>query len=900
MSALVAEHRQITLVGSGGCGKTRLAIEVASRQVGLTGRRVFWVDLGSIDDERRVVDAVAAGIGLVGHNQLDADHVVAHLGAHDALVVFDNCEHVLDATSEVVDAIHQRCSRVHLIATSREPLALRDEVVFHVPPLGLPEEETLEALLTSESGQLLVDRIRRARPGYVPVVEEQSALTSICVRLDGIPLALELAAARSATLAPNALAARLSERFRLLTGGGRNVLPRQRTLEASVAWSYHLLDDRDAAVFRQLSVFAGTFSLAAAVAAVGDDAGTEAEVTEVILGLVARSLLVGVGRDAEPRFRMLDTLRHFGNERLIDADEAEGARTRHLEWFLAAAHDAGPALEGPDALAITEALDEDLDNLRAAMSWAIDSDRADHLLAIAANLSWFWIWRGRLQEGLGWLKSADALDTPPSPQARLERAWACEQLAIHFRAGHDEISHHANTALTIAREIGDRRTEGRMLVSWGMHVGFRDPQDALQLIETGREICRTHDDPFWAAYATGSTALCRSFLGRHDQAAQHLDAMDREVNLLGNPQLVADHLARRSFIDFWRGDFDAVIQARARVDEVVAGLTEINVRAILVTNAAHVAIARGQAADSLVVTDALFDRYLGDGEYQHLPGILLGSVAALIALDRGSEAAERLDQMWQFPELRATVPYRLWFRQARAVAAYSIGAIDDALERFHDAVGDAQHCGSNHDAALAERFIAAIERSRGDHGAAQARLHRALEVHHNHGYPQPLADVIEELAAIEHDNHRSTAAATLLGAARTIRESAGVVCRIGIQSAFERDLAAVADTLGPTTYTSADKAGASMTIDEVIAFARRGRGARSRTSFGWSSLTPTETNVAELAAQGLTNAQIGDQLIMGRETVKSHIASIYRKLTLKNRAELAAAMARRQQTPPSG
>jgi len=178
------------------------------------------------------------------------------------------------------------------------------------------------------------------------------------------------------------------------------------------------------------------------------------------------------------------------------------------------------------------------------------------------------------------------------------------------------------------------------------------------------------------------------------------------------------------------------------------------------------------------------------------------------------------------------------------------------------------------------------------------RLHRALEIHHEHGYRQPVADVIEELAGIELDRDRAITAATLLAAARTIRQTAGVVCRVGRQSAYEADVSAVHAALSPDAFRDADAAGTTMTIDGVVAFARRGRGQRGRTSFGWSSLTATESSVAELAAQGLANPQIASRLLMGRETVKSHMASILRELSLRNRAELASAMAQRQRPQP--
>ncbi len=519
------------------------------------------------------------------------------------------------------------------------------------------------------------------------------------------------------------------------------------------------------------------------------------------------------------------------------------------------------------------------------------------LVGIVASIPWFWIWRGRMAEAIEWLTHVDDPAMDPSPRAQLDAAWARQQLAVHHLSAHDDIERHSRACLALARELGEPGIEGRMLVSFGMHLGFRDPRSAIPMIEEGRALCLEHGEPFWAGYANGSVALCLEFLGRYDLAAPHLDAMARDVRALGNPQLAADHLARQSFVDLLRGDLDAVLQCATRITEVTAGLTDINARGIALTNAAHVAIARGDATDALDATEELFARYLRDGEYQHLPGILLGSAAALTALGRADEAIRRLEPMSALPDVQATTPFRLWLRQAIAVAVLSAGDPGRARTILLDAIEDATGCGSTHDAALAERFLAVIDRDGGRHHDAEMRLHRALQTHHEHGYPQHVADVLEELAGLEVDHGRVTAAATLFGAAAEIRQAAGVVCRVSRQQSYEADVAALQVLGDPDELARALDVGRRTSIDDIVAFARRGRGERGRPTFGWESLTDTEARVAHLAADGLTNPQIAQDLVMGRETVKTHMASILRKLGLRNRTELAATHRERRTLP---
>ena len=434
----LARHRVVTIVGAGGCGKTRLAIEVAHDALGRFEGGVVWIDLAPVASAEAVVDALAVGLGLRTSVSLTPERVVAHLVGRSMLVVVDNCEHLIAAAAELVSAIAAAAPDVTVLATSREPLSLKDEVVWRVPSLGVPSDDAGRDLFDSDAGRLLVERVARVRPGQaggtvgdVPSEDlspdERRALARICRRLDGIPLALELAAARTATITPVELAARLDERFSSLGGGGRDVIARQRTLEASIAWSYQLLDPDEQRAFRRLGAFSGSFPLTAAVDLVGGD---RAQGEAVVLRLWQCSLLVertgerGVPLGPGRRFQLLEAVRWFARERLVEHGEADVVLAGHLEWAADVARTLGGRLEGPEVRSALHQLDQELDNLRAAMAWAIEHGRAADAVRIVAATPWFWLWRGRILEATRWLDRA--LDASPelSPPDLLELHWA--------------------------------------------------------------------------------------------------------------------------------------------------------------------------------------------------------------------------------------------------------------------------------------------------------------------------------------------------------------------------------------------------------------------------------------------------------------------------------------------
>ncbi len=512
LADLLDRHRVLSVVGAGGCGKTRLAIELAHETIGRFAHGAAWVDLAPITDPDAVMDAVAAAVGLHTTAELTTDRIVVHLAPRALLLIVDNCEHVIDEAAATIAAIQAGCPAVRIVATSREPLALRDEVVWRVPSLATPTAPDGSDLLDSDAGRLLVDRIRRVRPDYEPDGTDSEALAAVCRRLDGIPLALELAAARSASIPPQDLAARLTERFALLAGGSRDSVARQRTIEASVAWSYQLLEPDEQRVFRQLSAFAGSFTMSAAAALLLDVPGVD----EAIERLQRCSLLVDRPGPVR-RLHLLEPVRWFARERLIEAGEADDALGRHLDWCIASAITYGAALEEPEVLDALTQLDFDLDNFRAAMDWALTHGRPADVARIIAATPWFWIWRGRALEALRWLRrSGDDIGQLLTTEEQIRLLWAGASLGINTtsRSWRDA----ANDGIALARSQSDIRWEGRFQVLVSQAEAFHDPHTVLARAEAQRSLCLAAGERFWAATSLVSESLAQITLGRFDLA----------------------------------------------------------------------------------------------------------------------------------------------------------------------------------------------------------------------------------------------------------------------------------------------------------------------------------------------------------------------------------------------
>ena len=407
------QHRLVTLTGIGGTGKTRLALRVGGLElVAAPGRfpdGVFFVDLAPVGDVELVSATMASacgvplgeGAGLSGDSS--DDRLVAALARRTSLVIVDNCEHLLEAVATLVDRILAECPDIHVLATSREALGLEGEQVVQVPSLSVPDASASDAV--TDAMRLFVDRAQAAQSGFTLDVQALPAVAEICRRLDGIPLAIEFAAARVAHLSVQQIAERLQDRFRLLTGGRRR-LQRQQTLQAALDWSHDLLREEERAVFRRLAVFAGSFALDAAEAVCSSGDIGKGQVLDLLGSLVAKSL-VGVveGAGGQVRYRLLETVRMYAFEKLAAAGDAQALRTRHCDWYLVWL-DAIPIKRLLHDLATVAAVGQEIDNLRAAADWCQASDLPDRLAHLATRMYGYWWLSDAGLEGLRWCQQA--------------------------------------------------------------------------------------------------------------------------------------------------------------------------------------------------------------------------------------------------------------------------------------------------------------------------------------------------------------------------------------------------------------------------------------------------------------------------------------------------------------
>jgi len=463
---LLRASRLLTLTGAGGSGKTRLALQAAAEVLGVRRDGVWLAELAPLTEPEQVPAAVAAVLGLPDPGSLQlAEAVIDALGCQDALIILDNCEHLIDAAAKFCDTGIRHCPKIRFLATSREPLGIDGERVYRVPSMSLPPADvaTADDVAHSDAVRLFADRARLSDPTFV--LDDSTALfvASTCRRLDGIPLALELAAARLTSMSLQQVSQRLDQRFRLLTGGSRNAMPRQQTLQATVDWSFGLLTARERQTLMRLSVFAGGFELEAAETVCATETVDAWDVADLVGSLVDKSLVIADHWPGTVRYRMLETIRQYAAQQLLPAAgaaEVLAIREKHADYYLYLATAAGPKLKGHDQGQWLRHLDAEWDNLRAAFSYLAADNRDDDVLALAVALTRLAITRGHA-EVLSCLRHAveHADQTPRSVlAAALVSAATITMNLLMKKPGERAASQqYAQRALEVARAVGDQR-----------------------------------------------------------------------------------------------------------------------------------------------------------------------------------------------------------------------------------------------------------------------------------------------------------------------------------------------------------------------------------------------------------------------------------------------------------
>jgi predicted ATPase/DNA-binding NarL/FixJ family response regulator len=535
---LLENNRLLTLTGSGGCGKTRLALTAAGELVEGYEDGVWVVELASLADPSLVHQAVASTLGVreqPGRSVIEA--LSYYLRTRKVLLVLDNCEHLIDACAELAEALLHSCPELRILATSREALGITGEVAWSVPSLSLPDLRRLpdiESLHHYESARLFLERAAAVKPTFALTELNAPSVAQVCYRLDGIPLAIELAAARAKVLPVEEIANRLDHSFGLLSAGSRTAMPRHRTLHATMDWSHELLGREERALFRRLSVFAGGFALEAAeLVCAGEDLERGA-VLDLLSHLVDKSLVMAREESGEARYRLLETIRQYGWEKLSDSGEAEQVREWHAGYYLALAEAAEPELKGAGQVAWLERLERDRDNLRAAMRWLLGRGEVEE----AARLGWalwlFWGIRAHFAEGQRSMEQALSMKGGVAmPASARAKALYVAGMMANYQGDHRSAEPLVEGSLKLFRELEDKLGTAYALSNAGFAaLGQGQHQRAITLIEESVDLFLEEEEKWGAAIELGFLAVAWRNRGDHGRAKRLAErglALSREV-----------------------------------------------------------------------------------------------------------------------------------------------------------------------------------------------------------------------------------------------------------------------------------------------------------------------------------------------------------------------------------
>ncbi len=867
---LLTAGRLVTLSGAGGAGKTRLAIYVADQMVTGFADGACHVDLAPITHPNLVAVTVARALGLSDQPGRSAvDTVLRYVGDRQMLLLLDNCEHLLDASAALVNVLLGACPNLKVLTTSREPIGVAGEVIWGVPSLSLSDEAV----------ELFTDRARLVRPTFSLTDTNRATVTEICRRLDGMPLAIELAAARIRALSPTEILDGLHDRFRLLTGGARTTVPRQQTLRASVDWSHALLTQPECTLFRRLAAFMGGFDRDAVQTVAGGDDLERDQILDLLTQLVDKSLVVAEDDQDRTRYRLLETVRQYAFEKLAESGEAEAVGTRHRDFYTLVASQVDTPVQTGHTQSLARAAVE-IDNLRGAFAWSRETSDSEVALMLASSLQPLWLALGRVHEGLAWFDAvftddrSGHSDVAPPVRARA----LADSAVLHDWAVGADSADQAELALAIARECGDQPLLARTLLARGIVAAHRgepvqqyfveaadlaravsdrwrlcqilgwkanlamlagDPMATRAAADEGRELADAIGDRF-------TSRQCRTWAGWAQTITGDLRGAATELGVVKD-EAQADHdliwwvvgVHYEAQVTAYQGDPNA---ARAELDEAMPAVADLGalwsgnsngVRAIAALTAGDVG-----GADN--ASRAAWEQLTTIPMHQHMYVFLLAEVA----LARGDRVAA---QRWADEAVStATEWYRVLSLTTRARVQLAVGEPEHAERDSYDAL------------ALAAKLEA------------------------NLGVP----DILECLATVASAGGSHPRSAHLFGAADAIRRRMGTA-RFKVHDAdWEAAVGAARNAMGDIAFDEAFAEGCALSTQEAIAYAQRGKGERKRPSRGWASLTPAETDVVRLVCDGLANKDIAKRLLVSPRTVQTHLTHVYTKLDLTSRVQL--------------
>ncbi len=828
---LLASTRLLTLVGSGGCGKTRLALRLAADLVESYADGVWLADLSSLSDPAFVPKAVASALDIP-EQQLRpmTETLTNYLRTKTVLLLLDNCEHLRAACHSLTETLLRAGAAVRILATSREALGVEGEVTYRVPSLRLPDVRqaaSVEHLAEYDAIRLFVDRAALAQPGFALTERTAGPVTQICWRLDGLPLAIELAAARVRMLPLEQIAARLDDRFRLLTGGSRTALPRRETLRATMDWSYSLLSESERLMWRRLAIFTGGFTLDAAEAVCAGGGVETADILDLLTSLADKSLVIADVHGEEARYRLLETVQKYGWEKLAESREIATMRTRHLDWYLEFAERAEPGLWGSQQRVWLERLEAEHDNLRAVLHWIKTERRSPEIALRIAGALWpFWLLRGYWSEGRSWLEAGQSNDgsVPFSIQAK-----------ALIGAG------------LLALPCGDYKT-------------------AASLGEQSLSLCRTLGDKRGIVLSLHNLANAARYVGDYGRLAAWGEESRRLSQELGDTLCLALSLVVLAWDARRLCNFR---EAMALYGESVRLFKELgdawHTGSVLI-ELGHVALARRDYTAATAAYDECLPLFRGLGQK-------LGIASTLTALGR---VAVRQGQ----------------YARAEALCRESLTLAKELEDKYT--------------ISRAESVLGDALRGQGA-GAKAVQLYKdSLALHHYYGAKVEIPVVLESLAATRSGQDQPRDAVCLYAAAAALRDEIGAPMPPSARVDHDHDIAGIRGALGGQTFAAAWAEGRAMTLDQAIEYALalpnepatgRPRRTPDRAANGAALLAPREREVAALVAEGLSNREIAERLLISERTAETHVQHILNKLGCNSRARIATWAARHGLVP---
>lgn len=880
LARLVLAERLVTATGTGGAGKTRLAQQVGAAVLDEFPIGVWWVDLAPLDADG-VEPAIRAAFGISEEAQTALEEAVRRrLGEESCLLIVDNCEHVTEVVAPLLDRLLRHAPNLHVLATSRVMLDLPGEHAWRVPALSLPDPTaptTVEALSQFDAVRLFCDRARRARPNFELSMANGPTVAELCHRLGGIPLAIELAAARVRLLDPRRILEGLDDAFRILAGGSKAVMPRQQTLEASIAWSHQLLSATEQTLLRRLSVFVDGWTLDAAEAICPDPAPggdlDELAVFDALDRLVDHSLVHTTDTPIGLRFGMLETIRQFASRRLA-ADEGERSATirRHSDHFLDWTTELGPALLGDVEAATLDGIAPERANILAATEVTIgkgESTRACHSLAALAPVLELPVW---VPSSAKVLAQLDRLATTTADEDRWKVHFVRQKMFAlrgnpfgeietleEMRRSAEQVDQPVGVALSQAITLSIFATAGAPVL------------DELRTVIDDLEV---HDQG-WSGMQRLVLAVVGAYQGRLVLAD---DALARTHPEYRNPIHRCGIALASAMVAFSRGE--PLVSRAAAASALDSGYLFVSS-----TNVAGAFLAFAGAdlgIDLTAVTEARLRRS------HEVDGNVLGGVTAdgLRALHHllGDDLVAADRYLRRATDAAASIGLNGgWPNERYALVAAGAGDYDDVLSQD----GGPTTTASNH-RARAEQHL-----QRGDVGRALEEADAALVIGiEERGY-RNLVTTLDCISRVFTASGRHSEAARLLGACDAFRAARSAVRLPCLQRLSDAAAAESRGALGDDGFDRALAEGATLSLDAAADYARRLRSPQTAATVGWDALTPTEAQVAELVAEGLTNPQVARELLMGVETVKTHLSRVFDKVGVANRKELIVAASRR-------